>query len=132
MLVQTAGRKTVTHHEVQQWLDSYVEAWRTHDPDKIGALFTEDATYRYHPGGEAVIGRDNIVAGWVKHKDEPLNVNSWTAKYKPWVVEGDRAIAVGETHYEGAEDYFNSFQLVFRDGKCVEFTEWFMEPPEPE
>jgi len=75
---------------------------------------------------------DNIVAGWVKYKDEPLNVNPWTAEYKPWVVEGDRAIAVGETHYEGAEDYFNSFQLVFRDGKCVEFTEWFMEPPEPE
>lgn len=122
----------MTHDEVQHWLDSYVEAWRTHDPDKIGALFTEDATYRYHPGGEGILGRDNIVAGWVKYKDEPLNVNPWTAEYKPWVVEGDRAIAVGETHYEGAEDYFNSFQLVFRDGKCVEFTEWFMEPPEPE
>lgn len=120
----------MTHDEVHQWLDGYVEAWRTHDPDKIGALFTDDASYKYHPGGEAVVGRDKIVAGWVKYKDAALNVNPWTAEYRPWVVEGDRAIAIGETHYEGAEDFFNSFQLVFRDGKCAEFTEWFMENPE--
>lgn len=119
----------MTHDGVQQWLDSYVEAWRTYDSDKIGALFTEDATYKYHPGGEEIVGRDNIIAGWVTYKDEPLNANPWTAAYRPWVVEGDRAIAIGETHYVGAENYFNIFQMVFRDGKCAEFTEWFMEPP---
>lgn len=129
MLLRGAGKETMTHDGVQQWLDSYVEAWRTYDSDKIGALFTEDATYKYHPGGEEIVGRDNIIAGWVTYKDEPLNANPWTAAYRPWVVEGDRAIAIGETHYVGAENYFNIFQMVFRDGKCAEFTEWFMEPP---
>ena len=122
----------MTHDEVQKWLDGYVEAWRTHDPDKIGALFTEDAAYRYHPGGAAVVGRDNIVAAWMKYEDADLNRNPWTAEYRPWVVEGDNAVAIGETHYEGAKDYFNNFQVAFRDGKCAEFTEWFMEPPESE
>lgn len=122
----------MTHDEVRQWLDGYVEAWRTHDPERIGALFTEDAIYKYHPGGEALVGRDSIVDTWIKYKDEPLNVNPWSAQYRPWVVEGDRAIAIGDTHYAGAKDYFNCFQLVFRGGKCAEFTEWYMEPSQNE
>jgi len=32
------------------WLDDYVAAWRSYDPEAIGALFSEDAEYRYHPG----------------------------------------------------------------------------------
>ncbi|MDH3425081.1 MAG: nuclear transport factor 2 family protein [Acidimicrobiia bacterium] len=121
----------MTEAEVQNWLDRYVEAWRTHDPDLIGALWTEDATYKYHPGDEPVVGRDAIVANWVKYQDQPLNKNPWTAQYRPWVIDGDRAIAIGETHYEGAEDYHNSFQLTFRDGACAAFVEWYMEPRKP-
>lgn len=118
----------MTEAEVQDWLDRYVAAWRSYDPDLIGALFTEDATYKYQPGDEALVGREAIVENWVKYKDEALNANPWTARYQPWVVNGDRAVAIGETHYEGADDYFNSFQLTFRDGACSEFVEWFMTP----
>src|SRR5690242_5776307 len=35
--------------EVDRWLGSYVEAWRTYDRDLIGALFAEDISYRFHP-----------------------------------------------------------------------------------
>lgn len=118
----------MTESEVQDWLDRYVAAWRSYDPDLIGALFTEDATYRYHPGDEPIVGRDAIVKNWVKYKDEALNTNPWTARYEPWVVGGNRAVAIGQTHYDGADDYFNSFQVTFRDGACSEFVEWFMTP----
>jgi ketosteroid isomerase-like protein len=121
----------MTHDDVQGWLDDYVAAWRSYDPIAIGALFTEDATYRYHPADPPVDGREAIVAAWMKYSGTDLNANPWTADYHPWVVEGERAIAIGETHYEGADDYFNCFQLVFRDGRCSEFTEWFMEPRRP-
>jgi len=120
----------MTHEDVQGWLDRYIEAWRAYDATKIGALFTEDAVYRYHPGDAPVVGRDTIVAGWLEYEDADLNKLPWTAEYRPWVVEGDRAIAIGETHYDGAKDFYNCFQLVFRDGQCAEFTEWFMEPEE--
>ena len=39
----------MTHDDVQAWLDDYVDAWHTYDPAAIAALFTEDATYAYHP-----------------------------------------------------------------------------------
>jgi len=52
---------------VQRWLDAYNHAWTTYDPDQIGALFTDDAEYRWHPWDErddVARGRSQIVAGW--------------------------------------------------------------------
>ena len=117
--------KELTAATVQKWLDDYLEAWRTCDTDSIGRLFTEDATYRYHPGDDPVVGRAAIVADWQRSPDPP---GSWTAAYSPWLVGGDRAIATGETSYTSGKEYWNVFQLVFRDGRCCEFVEWFMTP----
>ena len=118
---------------VQQWLDRYVAAWRSYDPEGIGDLFAEVASYRYHPWDEPVVGRDAIVANWLEDPDEP---DSWTARYEPFAVEGNRAVTTGWTSYY-AEDrrtvertYYNVWQLVFdEDGRCKEFTEAYMEAP---
>ena len=118
--------------ELQRWLDAYVEAWRTYDEGAIRALFSEDATYGYHPwdeGDEVIHGRDAIAAAWLGDRDEP---GSWTAEYHPWAVDGDRAVAVGVSRYlaaDGAVDreYHNVFLCRFdAEGRCREFTELFM------
>ena len=31
--------------QVTRWIDAYVSAWNTNDPEAIGALFTDDAVY---------------------------------------------------------------------------------------
>lgn len=52
----------------QAWLDRYAAAWRSYDRDEIAALFSEDATYRYHvydPENETLRGRDAIVEDWL-------------------------------------------------------------------
>ena len=100
--------------DFQQWLDAYVEAWRTYDGTAIGELFSEDARYRYHPWevGDAVQGRAAIVADWLEDRDEP---GSWTAEYRPWAIDGDRAVAAGLSRYladDGAtveREYHNVF-----------------------
>ncbi len=112
---------------VQDWLDRYLEAWRTYDGALIGDLFTDDATYRYHPGDEPVVGREEILASWQGGTDPP---DSWEAAYSPWLVEADRAIVTGWTRYKSGERYWNLFQLIFRDGRCSEFVEWYMTPRE--
>jgi ketosteroid isomerase-like protein len=118
--------------DVQAWLDAYVAAWRANDRGPIEALFTEDAEYRFHPwdeGDDVIRGRDAIAASWLEHQDDPA---SWDARYEPFAVEGDRAVAVGTSHYqargeEPEQTYHNAYLLEFApDGRCRSFTEFFM------
>lgn len=121
---------------VAEWLERYVAAWRSYDPVEIGALFADDAVYRFHPwdeGEDTVAGREAIVANWLEAPDEP---GSWTAAYAPWAVDGERAVAVGESRYhatEGAPEavFHNVFLLRFdASGRCTEFTDVYMRRPD--
>lgn len=121
------------HAAVQRWLDKYVEAWKSYDPQAIGELFSDDAAYYHSPYGEPVRGRAAIVANWLEDRD---TTGTYTAKYQPIVVEGDTAIANGRSTYFEADgktferEYDNIFRLRFDDeGRCREFTEWYMEKP---
>lgn len=122
-----------THAQVQDWLDRYVAAWKSYDPQEIGALFADDADYRYNPWGDAVHGRDAIVADWLENPDKP---ETWDAHYEPYAVDGDRAVAVGESRYRNADGsfkalYYNLWTLRFDgEGRCVDYVEYFMELPE--
>jgi hypothetical protein len=117
----------LTEAIVGDWLDRYIQAWHTYDETQISDLFTEDAEYHYHPGDDPVVGREAIVESWQQETDPP---GTWEAEYSPWLVEGDRAIATGWTRYADGQRYWNMFQLVFRDGKCSSFIEWYMTPRE--
>jgi hypothetical protein len=117
----------ITRERVQAWLDAYVAAWRSYDRAAIGDLFSADAAYRYHPYDEPERGREAIVADWLEEPDEP---GSWEAGYEPLLVEGDRAVATGETRYAGGSTFSNLFVLEFDgDGRCRSFTEWYMQHP---
>lgn len=120
------------HADLQRWLDDYVVAWKSYDEAAIGALFSEDASYRYHPWDDAadtVNGREAIVAAWLGERDDP---GSWTAEYHPWAIDGDRAVAVGVSRYLDADggverEYHNVFLCRFdAEGRCREFTEVFI------
>lgn len=129
---------------VQGWLDRYVEAWKSYDPDQIASLFAEDATYRYHPydpADQVVRGRDAIVRDWIEPdgnastRDAP---GTYDGHYEPYAVDGDRAVAVGWSRYWSDQSraklertYDNVYLLRFDgDGRCIEFTELFMKRPD--
>jgi ketosteroid isomerase-like protein len=129
----------MTRDDVQGWLDRYVEAWRTYDPAQIGALFSDDAEYRYHPWDAPLVGRDEIVRSWVEpegpnsRRDQP---GTYEAHYECFAVDGESAVAVGWTTYLGADGdvertYDNCFLLRFASGgACRSFTELFMLRPD--
>ena len=124
------------HAAVARWLDAYVAAWKTYDPDAIGRLFSADARYRYHPWDTPVTGRAAIVASWLDdRRDAP---GTYDASYAPLVVEGQRAVATGQSRYFAADGttlvhtFHNIFLLAFDpDGACADFTECYMEAPRP-
>ena len=127
--------------EVQDWLDRYVEAWRSYDRGEIEALFAEDVEYRYHPYDDPVRGREAVVEAWLGRgsqdvastRDEP---DTYDASYAPAAVDGDVAVATGTSTYRkgpgGPVDsvYENCYVIRFDpEGRCREFTEWFMKRP---
>ena len=122
--------------DVQRWLDAYVAAWKSYDRDAIEALFSEDVEYRYHPYDEPIRGRDAVVASWLgeadnadaSSRDEP---GTYDAAYAPAAVDGNVAVAVGASTYtQPAAVYDNCFLMQFdADGRCSEFTEFFMKRP---
>jgi hypothetical protein len=122
----------MNHAEAQQWLDRYVDAWRSNDPEMIGALFTVDVTYRYYPYSVPLEGRDAVVRSWLANPDEP---GTWEAHYMPFAVEDNKVVATGTSRYfahDGQTEriYDNCFLIEF-DGnnRCRTFTEFFVEEP---
>lgn len=127
--------------QVQSWLDAYVAAWKSYDPGQIGDLFSENVVYLFHPYDEPVRGREAVVEAWLGDSDNPGASErdaegTYDGRYEVYAVDGDRAVAVGESTYTetpgGAvtEAYDNCFVLRFdADGRCSEFTEFFVERP---
>ena len=117
---------------VANWLQRYVAAWRSYDREEIGELFAADARYRYHPYDEWITGREAIVDSWLEDRDDP---ESWDAAYEPFAVAGDAAVATGSSTYTNPAGtiraiYDNCFVMRFdAEGRCAEFTEWFMKRP---
>jgi ketosteroid isomerase-like protein len=129
----------ITHETVQAWLDAYERAWETYDPEQIGALFSENAEYRWHPADEPVVGRDEIVRAWVApvgNESSRDAAGTYLGEYRPYAVDGHRAVAIGtSTYWTDASRakldriYYNSWLLEFDDdGRCRSFTEYYMSP----
>jgi ketosteroid isomerase-like protein len=133
----------VTREDVDRWLEAYVEAWTTYDRAKIEALFADDVSYRYHPNDEPIEGRDAVVDSWLGEGDHPDaserdEPGTFEASYRAVAVDGDAAVAAGQSSYRDepggpvARVYDNCFVMRFdSEGRCTEFTEWFMQRKNP-
>ena len=118
----------------QEWLDRYVDAWRSKDAAMIGDLWAEDARYYANPWDGGLEGRDAIVAEWLEANDPP---GTFDGRYEPVHVFGDVCVARGVTTYQPGHpvftdgaDYHNLFLLRFDDaGRVREYREWYMRRP---
>lgn len=124
---------SISRAEVKGWLDRYVKAWLTYDPEMIGDLFNEKAAYYYSPYDKGVVGRDAIVASWLANRDAS---GTYTAVYHPMLVEENVATANGRTTYFAADgktverEFDNVFLIHFdSEGRCKEFTDWYVQKP---
>jgi ketosteroid isomerase-like protein len=128
--------------EVASWLDDYVKAWKTYDRERIAALFADDVEYRYHPYDEPIRGRHAVVESWLgegDHADASTRdpEGTYDASYAPVAVDGDIAVATGSSTYYASPGgpvervFDNCFVMRFADdGRCREFTEWYIERPD--
>jgi len=126
---------------VDRWLGDYVTAWKSYERSAIEALFSEEVTYRYHPYDEPIVGRAAVVTSWLG-EDESGDASTrdaegtYDASYRAVAVDGEVAVATGSSTYTATPGgpvekvYDNCFVMRFdADGRCSEFTEWFMLRP---
>ena len=111
---------------LEEWVEGYVRAWNSNDPDDIAALFTEDARYYTEPYAEPWRGREEIVHRWLERKDEP---GETTFAWRPLVDTAELSIVIGEATYRDPRRVYSNLWIIRFDdeGRCREFTEWWME-----
>jgi hypothetical protein len=114
----------------QDWLDRYVAAWKSYNPDDIAELFSDDIVYKYHPLDEGTIGRDEVVKDWVDNKDDE---GRYDAQYEPAAIDGDTYVAKGHSDYfdengKLRDQYFNIYLIKFDgEGRATEFIEYWIQ-----
>ncbi len=125
----------------QDWLDRYVAAWLSYEPSAIGALFSEDVAYRYHPYDDPIRGRAAVVASWLGESasDDAStrdDAGTYEASYSPVAVDGDVVVATGRSTYREVPGgpvvrvYENCFVMRFDSaGLCRDFTEYYIQRP---
>ena len=112
---------------VEKWVQGYVRAWESNDPEDIARLFTEDAWYLTAPSRSPWSGRDQIVQGWLERKEKP---GTWRFRFETIGSSGTLFFVRGWTEYpQEGEAYDNLWVLRLEGDRCSEFTEWWMKRP---
>jgi SnoaL-like domain len=116
----------VEERDIATWVEGYIKAWNSNNPEDIGRLFTDEALYFTAPFREPWRGRDEIVSGWIEKKDEP---DTTEFSYDVEAIDGSLGIVRGRTIYKDPlEQYSNLWQIrLDESGRCYEFVEWWME-----
>lgn len=108
---------------IERWMAGYERAWTSNDPADIAGLFTEDASYYAEPHLSPKVGAD-IVQDWLERKDEP---GDWSFRWETLATAGDTAFVRGWTDYSDGKKYHNLWVIrLAPDGRCSEFTEWWV------
>ncbi|GLY14055.1 nuclear transport factor 2 family protein [Kineosporia rhizophila] len=110
------------------WIAAYLRAWQSNAPDDIGGIFASDARYFTAPYAQPWVGREAIVAGWIARGDVP---GSFAMDWDIVSCTEDVQVVRATTRYP-ATTFSNLWVIrLDRDGRCREFTEYWMEHPRP-
>ena len=120
----------MTREDLQGWLDTYVLLWRTPGTDRLGEIFTEDASYSTGPFEEPFVGLDAIREMWDKERLTPGEEFELDSEIV--AVDGDAGVIRLEVRYSSPRDQlYKDVWIVVLDnaGRCRRFEEWPFWPP---
>lgn len=115
---------------LDDWMDGYVTAWASNDPEMITALFTADAVYDPQTAEGERHGIEEILEFWLDRNDQEDN---WDFEWLPLIENEELAVITGATTYlDPPLTFRNLFVIRFApDGRCHDFTEWYIEEDLP-
>ena len=123
---------TMDRSDVERWVDGYERAWRTAGTDRLGDLFSPDASYLASPWAPPVEGLSAIARFWEDEREGPDE--PFTMAREILAVDGTTAVVRVSVDYDGgqatpAQRWRDLWVIVFDDeGRCVAFEEWPFAP----
>ena len=129
LLSRASSSVSTAESTARRWVEGYLTAWRSNEPEDIRALFTPDAEYLNEPWTAPLRGHDAIVEDWLKRRDEP---DSFTFTWDVTAIDGATAFIQAETAYASGPTYSNLWVIRLEDdGRAASFTEWWMDQSDP-
>jgi hypothetical protein len=115
--------------QLRQWMEAYIRAWTSNDPQDIGQLFTQEGFYYTAPYREPWQGRQQIVQGWLGRKDDP---EDFEFRYEILGNSESTGFVRGWTTYHEPPRSYSNLWVIRLDetGQCEEFIEWWMQEEE--
>ncbi|HET7690581.1 MAG TPA: nuclear transport factor 2 family protein [Nocardioidaceae bacterium] len=117
----------MTRERVEQWVAEYERLWRSQDPDNLGSLFTDDATYRTSPWAQPISGLPALQTFWAEGSEPG---EEFTMSSSVVAVDGSTAVVRVAVEYQNpTEPWRDLWVLEFaEDGRCSAFEEWPFAP----
>ena len=120
-MTTTTNDLVITAETVTAWVDRYLAAWKTNEPEDIAGLFAEDGEYHEGPYQTDWIGRDEIVAGWRSRWD--WQQGGWGFDWQIDSIDGPTAVITGVGCYTKLGKFDNTWTVTFRTPEqCGNFT----------
>jgi uncharacterized protein (TIGR02246 family) len=111
LMTTTTNDITITPDTVTAWVDRYLAAWTTNDPEDIAGLFTEDGEYHEGPYKTDWTGRDEIVEGWRSRWD--WQQGGWSFDWQLVSITGATAVITGVGRYTKLGNFDNHWTVTF-------------------
>lgn len=119
----------MTHDEVQNWLDAYVDAWRSSGTAKLAGIFAETISYSLSPWKSPLHGLAALKTFWQKARSGPDEVFELHSRII--AIEDKTAVVRVEVTYanDTPSQWRDLWILQFdANGLCVAFEEWPFAP----
>lgn len=114
----------MTHDSIQNWVDKYVEAWRSKAPSKLYYIFSGKVSYKESPWSQAIKGLSDLQDFW---EQACSRQGSFKLQSKVVAVEGNTAVVRLNIHYttDTPSRWRDLWILTFEDeGLCSSYEGW--------
>ncbi len=132
-------RSSTSPPQVRHLVDELFAAWSLHEPDRLDAIFTDDAAYEDVAGEQVLRGKPEIKqllrSAFAWAPDFRVTMTSLTIAgdtgTTEWVIEGTQAGAVQAGPYGELPATGRTFRLrgasilVFRGGRIAKVTDYY-------
>jgi ketosteroid isomerase-like protein len=116
----------------ERFVEAYLRAWRTNDPDDVRAAFAPGCTYEAYPHDpDPAIGIAAILALWQEAADPP---DVWDFAWTIEIETPESALVRAVTTYHSGpkEGVFDNLWIVHLtdDGRATSFHDFWVQRPE--